>query len=269
MIVEQTADTRVRLTVQRISKEEPWRWLEKGWADLWRHPALSLGYGLVFTLCGLCILVVLFYLQALAIAPVLIAAFALVGPMLAIGLYEKSRRIEDGEPLSLGAVVYVRTPAPLQLAYVGGLLMLIVLVWFELAAVLFALFFSESGLPPLLGERGMPSPREWTNALFYTPEGVIFLAIGSIVGGTIAALVFALTAVSVPALMHKPADFVSALVASLQAMRDNPWPMLLWAWLIVLIVGFGLATLTIGLIVTFPLIGHATWHAYRAVIRSD
>jgi uncharacterized membrane protein len=260
------ADEPAELAAQRISKDEPWRWLEKGWADLWHRPALSLGYGLVFTLCGLGILMVLFQFHALALAPVLIGAFALIGPLLAVGLYEKSRRIEREEPLSAGAIMLVRTPAPLQLAYLGGLLMLVVLVWFELAAVLFALFFSESGLPPLVSARGLPPLQEWTNTLFYTPSGLTFLAIGSVVGGAIAATVFALTAVSVPALMHRRTDFVSAILVSLQAVRDNPWPMLLWAWLILIIIGFGLVTLTVGLIFTFPLIGHATWHAYRAIV---
>ena len=245
------------LALRPVSRDEPWHWLERGWADLWQRPGLSLGYGLAFTLAGGAMLAGLFVADAIAFMPVVIGAFALIAPMLAVGLYEKSRRLETGEVLAPDVLMFVRTASPVQLAYMGVLLALMVMVWIEVAMVLFALFYGATGLPPL---------REWTDTLFYTPRGLTFLALGSFVGGLIAFAVFAVSAISVPIMMHRETDIISAVVASVKTVRANFWPMALWAWLIMLMIGFGFATMMVGLIVTFPLIGHATWHAYRGIV---
>lgn len=240
-----------------ISLEEPWSWLAAGWRDLTRMPALSLSYGVVVAAISVVITWGLFELDAIAMVLPLAAGFMLVGPMLAVGLYESSRRQERGLPLSLADVLIVKVASPTQLALMGGVLCFALMVWWRIASLLFALFYGLDNFPPL---------EAWIDQLLFTPKGLIFLTVGTAIGGLIAAFIFTISAVSVPLLMARRCDAVTAILTSIHAVRGNPRPMLLWAWLIALLTGFGIVTLYIGLIVVFPLLGHATWHAYRALV---
>jgi uncharacterized membrane protein len=240
-------------TIATVSIEAPWRWLGEGWRDTWRRPILSLGYGAVLTLVGLAIAVVCWKLGLSALIPVLAGAFMLLGPMLAVGLYEMSRRYETGENFALRDILFVRTASRVQLFYLGFGLMFLLLAWMRIATLLFALLVSD----------GYPNLTDFMAFALMTPNGLTLAIIGSLIGGVIAFLVFAVSAISVPMLMDREIDFVTAIVASVDAVKRNLGPMLLWAWLIALLVGFGLTTLFVGLIVVFPLIGHATWHAYE------
>lgn len=219
-----------------------------------RAPAISLGYGAAIALAGWGLTCAAYFLESLALVLPLAAGFMLIGPMLAVGLYETSRRLEAGEPLELRAVMFVAVRSPVQLAFMGVLLALFFLAWQRSALLLFALFFGARAIPPL---------EDWIGILLFTPEGLLFLAVGTTVGGVLAAIVFAACAISIPMLMAEPADAVTAIARSARAVIENPKPMLLWAWLIVLLIGFGIVTLYVGLIVTFPLVGYATWRAYR------
>ena len=102
--------------------------------------------------------------------------------------------------------------------------------------------------------------------LLLTTQGVAFLAMGTVIGALLAFAVFSISAVSVPMLMVRDVDAVTAMIASIRSVRRNPGPMLLWAWLIVVLTAVGIVTLFLGMIFTFPLVGHATWHAYRALV---
>ena len=237
-----------------IPLDAPWRWVAEGWNDLTRAPAISLGYGAAVALAGWALTSAVLFFESLSLVLPLAAGFMLVGPMLAVGLYEVSRRLEAGEPVELRAVALVVTRSPVQLAFMGVLLALFFLAWQRFALILFALFFGARAVPPL---------EDWIGILFFTPEGLLFLAVGTAVGGVLATLVFAASAISIPILMAEPTDAVTAIARSVAAVIENPKPMLLWAWLIVLLIGFGIVTLYVGLIVTFPLVGYATWRAYR------
>lgn len=243
-----------------LTLEQPWRWLAAGWQDLWTRPAISLTYGLVIAALSYALTACLFYFDVLPLLLPLAAGFMLIGPMLAVGLYELSRRLQAGEPITVASVVFVATRSPAQLAFLGVLLTIILLAWWRIATLLFALFFGASGIPPLA---------EWINILLFTPNGLIFLIVGTAIGGALAFCVFAVSAIAVPLLMVRESDAVTAMMVSARAVLDNLGPMLLWAWLIALLTGFGIVTLYFGLIVTFPLVGHATWHAYRDVVGGD
>jgi uncharacterized membrane protein len=131
------------------------------------------------------------------------------------------------------------------------------MAWARLAQIVFALFFS--GNPP------RPEPL-YVIDLFLSPASIPFLLVGGIAGGVLAALVFAISVVSIPAMMDRDINVVSAIGLSLGAVRRNLWVMALWAWLIALFAGAGIAALYVGLMVTLPIVGHATWHAYRDLV---
>lgn len=245
--------------VREVPVDAPWLWLALGWRDLWRRPDISLAWGLVFALVSAALTAGLWWLGLLELLLPLAAGFALVGPMLAVGLYEASRHHEAGLPVSLGEVIVVSTRSPAALAFLGVVLMLFMLAWIRIATLLFALFF---GL-------GFPPPADAIQALLLTPQGLAFLVSGTAIGAALAFTVYCLTAVSVPMLLERDLDVVTAMSVSVRAVIRNFWPMMLWAWLIALLTAIGIATCYIGMIVLFPLLGHATWHAYRATVAPD
>lgn len=241
----------------QVHPDSPWTWLAAGWRDMWRVPSISLTYGLIFAVVSGALTAMLFRLDMQYMLMPMVAGFMLIGPMLAVGLYETSRRLHNDEPVSLKSALFVVTRSPAQLAFLGALLMLMLLAWIRVAQLLYALFF---------GLAEFPGFENTVNTVFFTLEGLAMLAVGTIVGGIIATGVFATAAFAVPMLMVRDMDAVSAMIASFKAVRANPWPMIVWGWLIVVMSGVGIVTLYIGLIVTFPLLGHATWHSYRHVI---
>lgn len=251
------APMKAAMAVRTVMPDAPWSWLGAGWRDIWKVPQISLTYGLLFAAVSGAMTWALFHLQLQYLLMPLAAGFMLVGPMLAVGLYETSRRLTAGEPTSLGRALFVATRSPTQLAFLGALLMLMLLAWIRVAQLIYALFF---------GLVDFPGFEESVHMLFFTPEGLAMLAVGSVAGGIIAVAVFATAAFAVPMLMVRDMDAVSAMIASVTAVRANLWPMLVWGWLIVVLSAVGIVTLYVGLIITFPLLGHATWHAYRHVI---
>ncbi|MBT5267071.1 MAG: DUF2189 domain-containing protein [Rhodospirillaceae bacterium] len=241
----------------QVKADEPWEWLAAGWRDMLRAPYVSLAYGGAFAIVSVVLTTCLFLIDLMYLLFPLGAGFMLVGPMLAVGLYEASRRLELDEPVTLADVAFVVTRSPAQLAMLGALLTLLLLFWVRLATLVYALFFGLSAFPGF---------EESVRMLIFTPEGLAMLAVGSVLGGVLAVAVFAISAFSVPILMTRDVDVITAILESVKAVRDNFWPMVVWAWLIAMLTIFGIATLFVGLAITFPLIGHATWHAYRRVI---
>jgi uncharacterized membrane protein len=244
-------------SIRSVPFDAPYNWLAAGWRDLWRTPGISLAYGAIFAIAGLILTVGLAQVGAEAVIPMLAGGFVLIGPMLAAGLYETSRRLETGEPVSFEGALrfgFLRNP---QLAHLGLLLLLIFLAWVEIALLLFMLFFGPEPMPPL--ENFLPS-------LLLTPRGLGLLVIGTGVGMVMAATTFAISVISAPLLMVERVDVVTAAMTSIDACRKNPLAMGLWAALVAGAMVLGFVTLFFGLVIVFPLIGHATWHAFRDVI---
>ncbi len=248
------------LPIRSVPFDAPWQWLTDGWRDLRRVWPLSLSYGAVFAVAALALLVGLFIQGAQAVILTLAAGFLLLGPLLALGLYEASRRLAAGEPVDAWRIVFVRTASPMQMAYLGLVLMLLFMFWLRLATLLFALFFGHQAFPPLA---------DLVPTLLLTAHGLGLLVVGTAIGAVLAITAFALSAVSVPLLMARDIDFFTAVATSIKALVENPRAMLLWAGLIAALMALGMVTMFVGLIVIFPLIGHATWHAYQDVVESD
>lgn len=243
-------------SVRKISMTEPWQWLSKGWQDLRACPGISLGNGFLVLVLSYALTAILVYFDTLVLVIPLAAGFMLLGPFLAIGLYEASRRREQGKVVGSIDTFVVRPRSPLQLAYFGLALGLLLMAWIYLAFFIFALFYGI-GVPPM---------EEFIPSLILTARGIGFLIVGTIVGAALALTTFSIGAIAVPALLDRDIDAVSAIILSLKAVRQNFAPMMLWAWLIVVLTVSGIVVLYVGLIFVFPLIGHASWHAYRSLV---
>jgi len=244
---------------RRVAFDAPWNWLAAGWRDMWAVPGVSLAYGAIFAGIAALLVMVLSETGAHAVFLALAGGFLLLAPWLAVGLYDASRRLSRGETVTLGAVAHSSLGAQGQLAFFGALLLFAFLVWMQLAFLLRMLFLGSTGLPP---------PSAFMHTLLFTNKGLGLLVVGSLVGGALAVLVYTVSAVAVPMLLDRRTDAISAARASVLAVAENPKPMALWAGLIVVIIGAGFFTLLVGLVLAFPLVGHATWHAYQDVYGS-
>lgn len=240
---------------KRLTMDAPWRWLGAGFRDMSRAPHLSLGYGTLIIGGGGGIIYLLWKLGYASLIPVAFGCFAIFGPLLAVGLYEVSRRIENGEAPRLYPVKFASPRSPMQLAYIGFFLMFASLVWARMAMLLYALFTNGNYLPL----------DQFLNFAISTGPGLAMITIGTLIGGGIAFAIYLLTVISVPMLMNEQTDFFTAIGAGLKAVNENFGAMLLWAWLIAIMTAAGVATFFIGLAIVFPLLGHASWHAYRDI----
>jgi len=245
------------IAINEVAFDAPWTWLAKGWNDLWKVPQMSLAYGAVFALAAIVLLLTLSGLDWVALMLPLAGGFLLVGPLLAIGLYEASRRLELGEEVKFGSICNSCKSIAGQIAFMGVALLLAFFVWMEIAFLMFMLFMGTSSLPHI---------SEFIPTLLFTGRGLGLLVLGTIASGLMAVFVYAISVVSVPLIMMRKIDVISAAATSVAAVRKNPKAMLLWAVIIAALMLFGIVTLFAGLIIVFPLIGHATWHAFRDVI---
>lgn len=243
--------------VRKVELDRPWAWLAAGWRDLTRAPAVSLTCGVLFAVIGWAVTFGLWWADMIYLILPLTAGFLIMGPILAVGLYEVSRRHERGQTASLGDAIAAFRANPTQIAFMGVTLLLLFFAWIRIAVMIFFLFF---GLEP-------PSPEAFVGIVFFSSGSLPFLIFGTAVGALLAALAFGLSAISIPLLLDREqAHVVTAITASFTAIIENPATMAFWAVLIVLFVGAGLITFYLGLIVTLPLIGHASWHAYRDLV---
>lgn len=245
--------------VRTVGMERPWAWLAAGWRDLVAAPNVSLAYGAVFAGFGLAITAGAWAAGVIYLTLPLAAGFMLIGPILAVGFYDVSRRLSLGETPSTAQAVVAWRRNPTQIALMGVVLLIIFLFWIRVASLLFALFFSKTAL----------SFDRLIHETLFSLNGISFLLVGSLIGAALAVAVFALSAVSVPMLLDRPVNVFTAIATSLEVARRNPKTMALWAGLIVLFAGVGLVTFYIGLIVALPLLAHATWHAYRDTVAAE
>jgi uncharacterized membrane protein len=231
-------------------------WLRAGWADLSADPLPSVAYGAFLVVLSYAILFLLNATGLLYLALPAVSGFLIVGPFLAIGLYEKSRRRGEGGRATLAEMVLLRPASGAQLAFAGLLLGLLILFWIRAADLLYALFF---GLNPFPG-----AADAFANVLT-TPRGWALIATGTLVGGLFAAFAFAISVFSIPMLVSGKRDALTAMGMSFAMTTQNLRPML--AWGVIVTTGLALSALTglLGLLIIFPVLGHGTWHAYKSI----
>ena len=233
---------------------DPLRWLRAGARDFGAAPGIGLFYGGCFWAMAL-VLGLVFrnrpeYVMSIA------SGCLLLGPFLAMGLYEVSRRREQGMAPTLGASATCWEPHLRSMAMLVLVLIVLELLWGRASLVVFAVFFNT----------GMPSTTGVLQAIF-NPDNIEFVLVYLMVGGIFALLVYSTAVVSIPMILDRDTDAISAALTSIRVMFANPVTMLWWGLLITLLIGIGLATWGLGLVVIGPLLGHASWHAYRGAVR--
>ena len=241
--------------VRSIGFAAPLGWLARGWQDLWRQPAASLFYGVAIAVAGAVILGVTARLPYLFAAA--ITGFLLVAPMLAAGLYELSRRYLAGEQATLVDSMWAWRRNPSALVGFALLSILAGTAWQVASVVIVALFYKGPALAPMA----------MMIEVLVNPQHYLLFFVYMCVGGLLAALVFAVSVVSMPMLVDRRCDLLTALVTSVNAVAQNPLPLALWATILMLLTGLGFATLLLGMIVILPWLGHASFHAYKDLVR--
>jgi uncharacterized membrane protein len=246
------------ITIRVVPNDRPWAWLEAGWRDLMAAPHIGFFYGGAVVAAGWALVLLLIALDAMwAVLPA-VAGFFLVAPIIGAGLYDTSRRRERGEPASLGTAFAAFRRNGQQLALIGALLLLINLFWVRMAALIFMGFFGLN-----LGGSIENVPL----AMLRSEQLLPFLIVGTAVGFVLACLAFAVSAVSIPMLVDREVSAIEAVVVSIKATLDNWRAMAFWAGLIVVFTAMALVPFFLGLALVLPLVGHATWHAYRDIVR--
>lgn len=241
--------------VRNVPAREPLEWIRLGLRDMSPNPLASLFYGACIAAMGF--LLFFYTRQEVKYIAALTSGFLLAGPFVAIGLYDISRRIERGDKVALGPTTVAWHENANQLALFGALLCVLMLAWAGVALTMFDAFY------------GKDSPSLWqfvADALAF--KHTAFLVTYTLAGSLFAAAVFALSVVSIPMLLDRNCDALTAVRTSLLAVAQNPAAMTVWAALITVLTLIGLWTFYIGIIVTMPIIGHASWHAYRGIVRT-
>ena len=235
-----------------LTLADPFRWLAAGARDFARAPGIGLFYGLVFMVMGWALMKV--YEHAPAYTLALSAGFLLMGPFLCLGLYRVSQRLEAGEKPDFGDSLLAWDTRTGQLGIFGFVLLVLELLWGRATLVVFAVSFE-----------GMPDFKGSLLALL-NPANLEFILAWAAVGAVFAGLIFAVSVVSIPMILDQPTDAITAGLTSLRLVLAQPLVLGLWGALIALITALAMLPGFAGLLVAGPLIGHASWHAYRAAV---
>ncbi|MCX7553567.1 DUF2189 domain-containing protein [Marinicella sp. S1101] len=232
---------------RKVPTTAPFVWLKKGWKDLVQVPKISLAYGVIMMLISVFITWVAYQAHSIVLAIAITAGFFFLGPIIAIGLYSLSRQISNQvEPQFFRCLREGQKNLGNEMV-LSFMFLIVFLIWARAASMLHIFF---------------PSSMQFE-------DWVMFLSVGSAVGAIFAGIIFCVGAFSIPMLMDRKVDTVTAVVTSINAVLKNKLTMLVWGLLIVVLVVIGILTFYLGFIVLLPLVGHATWHAYKETIDAD
>ena len=228
-----------------------------GWADFRAEPKFGLLFASLFSLAGLALSYSLIAGGETTWVIPVASGFPFIAPFVAVGFYEVSRRREIGQPVYwrdvLGAA---NRHGDGQIVSMGVIMFVAFGFWMIVAHAIFAIFMAQSGL----GSDSLEN--------FVTPAGIAMVVVGSIVGGFMAFAFYVATVISLPLLVDRNVDFMTAIFASMRAFKSNRSVMLVWAILVALLLLLAMLPLFTGLLVALPVLGHATWHLYRRLAAS-
>ena len=232
--------------------------LQAGWQDFLARPWIGVFFGLVYALGGIAIFAGLFWKgQGWMIIPVAIG-FPLIAPFVAAGLYDVSRRLQRNESFSFTDVLtVVWKQQRRELGWMAFTVLFVFWMWMYQVRLLLALFLTRLYFSSIDG---------LVNAVFFTTDGWIFLMVGTIVGAIISSVLFSATVISMPLLLDRDVDFVTAMITSFKAVAKSPFIMLAWGGAVALTAIFSMLPTFLGLLIVLPVLGHATWHLYQRLI---
>ncbi|SFK18826.1 DUF2189 domain-containing protein [Bradyrhizobium sp. Gha] len=243
--------------VRRITVADIVEALSEGLRDFQAVPLYGVVFGALYAAGGIAIMLCLLGLGLVYLAYPLAAGFAMIGPFVATGLYDVSRRRENGLTISVAAICSsVRSRG--EIGWMAFVTLFIFVIWMYQVRLLVALLI---GL-----DASFSSLQEFMTIVLTTNEGLLFLAVGNAVGAALSLMLFALTVVSFPLLLDRDVDFVTAMITSVRAVAASPGPMLGWAAVIVMLLAVSAIPYFLGLVVTLPVLGHTTWHLYRRIV---
>ncbi len=250
-----TVEASPRPEIAELDRSDLLYALDMGWKDFRKAPGIGLVFSGVYVLGGLLLMFISggFVMQTLILA----LGFPIIAPFAAVGLYETSRRIEENRPLDLYQIFgVVWREKDRQIPWVGAIIVFYFLFYSFLAHMLFALFMGLSVMTNISSSLDV----------FLTPNGLTMIAVELLVGGVLAFVLFGLTVFSLPLLVDKEIDFMTAMLLSFEAVRENIGVMLLWALIIAVYIILAMLPAFLGLFVALPVLGHATWHLYRRAL---
>lgn len=260
MSEQQTLETGLRPMplVNKITVNDVIDALAAGLQDFRAAPAYGLAIGTFFAVGGLFVILSAAALNMSYLSYPAAAGFVLIGPFAAVGLYEVSRRLKNGEELSWAKVFGAMwAQKSRELSWMAFVVLFIQIMWMYQVRLLLALF---------LGFRSFASFDEFLTEVIGTPEGLMFLAIGHVVGAVLSLLLFSLTVISFPMLLEEDRDFITAMITSVRAVATSPIPMIGWAFVVTAVLIVSMVPAFIGLVVTLPVLGHTTWHLYKKCV---
>ena len=245
--------------VKTISLLAPFGWLAGGFRDLTKAPVPLLLYGLAIAAASFALCYGLYATNGAFPVMALTAGFVIIAPVLAMGPYEAGRRIGMGERPGLGQILFVRSAFRQDVAYLSLLLVLIYFLWGRVAQIVYGLSTYQIH-------------RDFESLLAFavgSSEGHAMLLAGSVTGGILAFVTYALVVVSAPMLLNPTASVFAAIATSVRAVNANFFPLLLWAVIITVLLLMSAATGFLALVVVFPWLGLASWRAYRSLVAGD
>jgi uncharacterized membrane protein len=247
-----SAAARSPIVLNRLRGSEPLRWIALGWRDFLRCPGIGVFYGACFMVMGWALIKV--YEAAPAYVMALSAGFLLMGPFLCLGLYRASQRLEAGEKPDFGDSLLAWDTRTGTLAIFGFVLLVLEMLWGRATLVIFAVSFD-----------GMPDFKGSLLALF-NPENLSFIVAYIVVGAVFAGLIYSVSVISIPMILHRQTDAITAGLTSMRLFFTQTPVMIFWGALITVLVVIALLPWFAGLLVVGPVLGHASWHAYRAAV---
>ncbi len=247
------------LEVNELGFEDVKACLIKGVSDFLQAPMCGLFFGSIFAFGGI-LIVQSFYVweKGWMIYP-MIVGFPLIGPFIAVGLYEVSRRLEQGLPLRWGEILSViSSQTGRQIPYMAFVMLFIFWIWMYQIRLLIAI---------ILGRMSFPSLDAFINIIITTPEGWAFVIISHIVGACFSLLLFSITVISIPLIMDRDIDFVTGMITSVKTVMKSPVVMICWGIFIAVTLFFSIIPLFLGLLISLPILGHASWHIYKKAVK--
>jgi uncharacterized membrane protein len=260
-VIAGASETPEFLIVHKIGPADLKDVLRKGFADFWAMPSQVFFIGLIYPIAGVILAGFAFGQNMLPLLYPLASGFALVGPIVSIGLYELSRRREQGLPTDWKyAFEVVQSPAIGSIAALGVVLLVLFMAW---------LFTAQALYEWLYGYRAVESLPAFLSEALTTSRGWVLIILGNLLGFVFAVVVLAISVISFPLLLDRDVGAAIAVQTSIRAVLMNPMTMALWGLIVAGLLALGFATLLVGLAIVVPVLGHATWHLYRRVVERD